>query len=336
MEGFGHYINEARSIGALVVTLDAPPMNELIDSTCGVLIPTTRSIQHNHGLRFIATPEAIEQGILAARRISVDDRKRMGGEARKKFLNERRDFVIRLCSIIFGDVPTSAVPEGSGEQMDNAAVKRRAIFQSIYSSAAWGRNSENLSPFYSGAGSHDWEILLPYFAGVEKFLASISTEKLSVVDFGCGDFSVGSRIRLFCGNYIACDIVPELIEFNRKRFSGLGVDFRLADLVSDPLPMADVVFVRQVLQHLSNSEIIDILPKIKSSYRYMVLTEHVPRGQNFLPNKDKRTGSDIRLYSDSGVVLTSPPFNLEVLEEKIICEVDRYGGVIRTTAYRLR
>lgn len=29
-EGFGHYINEARAAGALVVSTDHPPMNELI------------------------------------------------------------------------------------------------------------------------------------------------------------------------------------------------------------------------------------------------------------------------------------------------------------------
>ncbi|KAI9338757.1 hypothetical protein BDR26DRAFT_404878 [Obelidium mucronatum] len=39
MEGYGHYINEARSLGALVVTTDAPPMNEMVmDGVNGILI----------------------------------------------------------------------------------------------------------------------------------------------------------------------------------------------------------------------------------------------------------------------------------------------------------
>jgi hypothetical protein len=39
-EGFGHTINQARSISGLIITTDAPPMNELIDETCGILVPT--------------------------------------------------------------------------------------------------------------------------------------------------------------------------------------------------------------------------------------------------------------------------------------------------------
>jgi hypothetical protein len=39
VEGYGHYINEARALGAFVVTVDAAPMNELIDGSCGSLIP---------------------------------------------------------------------------------------------------------------------------------------------------------------------------------------------------------------------------------------------------------------------------------------------------------
>ncbi|ETV93476.1 hypothetical protein H310_12527 [Aphanomyces invadans] len=37
-EGFGHYINQARASGALVVTTDGAPMNEFIDESSGVLI----------------------------------------------------------------------------------------------------------------------------------------------------------------------------------------------------------------------------------------------------------------------------------------------------------
>lgn len=42
-EGFGHYINEARSVGALVVTIAAGPMNELVqDGKSGVVAPVAR------------------------------------------------------------------------------------------------------------------------------------------------------------------------------------------------------------------------------------------------------------------------------------------------------
>lgn len=37
-EGFGHYINEARSCKRLIVTTNAPPMNELVDASSGVMI----------------------------------------------------------------------------------------------------------------------------------------------------------------------------------------------------------------------------------------------------------------------------------------------------------
>lgn len=45
-EGYGHTLNQARSSGAVIVTIDLPPMNELvIGNETGVLIPTNR-IQH--------------------------------------------------------------------------------------------------------------------------------------------------------------------------------------------------------------------------------------------------------------------------------------------------
>jgi len=48
-----------------------------------------------------------------------------------------------------------------------------------------------------------------------------------------------------------------------------------------------VVFIRQVLQHLSNAHILRAIPKIAASYRFLVLTEHLPLGEAFTPNLDK-------------------------------------------------
>lgn len=42
-EGFGHYINEARAAGAVVIAPDHPPMNELVNATTGVLIRVNRT-----------------------------------------------------------------------------------------------------------------------------------------------------------------------------------------------------------------------------------------------------------------------------------------------------
>ena len=94
-----------------------------------------------------------------------------------------------------------------------------------------------------------------------RFLRTLDY-KPDVVDLDCGDFHVGSRLRCLCSGYVACDIVEPLIAFNAKTFEGLGVDFRTLDLTKDELPSGEVVFVRQVLQHLSNDDIARALPGI--------------------------------------------------------------------------
>jgi hypothetical protein len=216
----------------------------------------------------------------------------------------------------------------------HARLSVQQVFIDIYRRKLWGRANAHSSTFFSGAGSHDTAIVSPYVDAVQNFLSSLPV-KPDVVDLGCGDFAVGSKLRSYCRTYIACDIVPDLIENNRMQFERMGVDFRLIDLSENELPKGDVVFIRQVLQHLSNDLICKAVSKIAQNYRYLILTEHLPEDRNFIPNLDKPVGPDMRLEINSGVVLTKSPFHLAVRDERVLCEAAHFGGIIRTTVYTL-
>jgi len=207
------------------------------------------------------------------------------------------------------------------------------VFSHVYEIGVWGKSSDGVDQF-SGTGSHDPSIIDDYVHAITAYLRALPRTP-DVVDLGCGDFHVGSLIRPACGRYTACDVVPALIEANRKRYAGLDVEFRCIDASRDDLPPGDVVFLRQVLQHLDNGRIARILDRI-SRYRSLVLTEHLPPGQ-FTANVEKALGDTTRLAfcKPSGVVVTEPPFNLRPVSSQVLCEVREGAGIIRTIAYEL-
>jgi len=213
-------------------------------------------------------------------------------------------------------------------------LSTKDIFTKIYEEGAWGESAGADKKYFSGTGSHNDVITNTYASAVAKFLTSFP-EKPNVVDLGCGDFTVGSKIRHLCNTYIACDIVESLIDWNRQSYNDRNVDFRVLDLSEDELPAADIVFIRQVLQHLSNAHIARALAQLTKKYRYLVITEHLPSFGKFTPNLDKPAGASIRTGLNSGVVLTSAPFNLKVAKNLILAEVAEAGDIIRTNLYVL-
>lgn len=104
---------------------------------------------------------------------------------------------------------------------------------------------------------------------------------------------------------------------------------------TDELPDADLVTIRQVLQHLSNEQISKILSKL-SKFKYVIITEHILLGDFTIPNLDKIPGPHIRTKVFSSVIIDAPPFkvkNATVLSEHRFDEKVKsklYPAVIRT------
>ena len=216
--------------------------------------------------------------------------------------------------------------------MDN-----KKIFSEIYKKKMW--TPENLKikeDFYSGVGSHYPEFTDNYVKELGNFFSTFP-EKPNVVDLGCGDFNIGSKLRNYCNNYIAADVCDEIIFRNKKKYLDLNVDFRVLDITKDEIPGGDIGIIRQVLQHLSNKSISDFLNNINKKFKYIVITEHYPKTTNFVSNVDITTGPDIRFSAESGVVLTVYPFNLITKKETVICKdySKRISGFLNTSILEL-
>ena len=244
-----------------------------------------------------------------------------------------------------GKLVPSAVLEARNRRLLTRSIKRVdeelagrptvEVFSEIYRRQLWGRPADGRQ-FSSGHGSYLDLHVLPYVKAIGDFTAELGWMP-SVVDMGCGDFNVGSRIRGSFGTYVACDVAPQVLEENRTRFAGLNVEFRQLDMITDEFPEGDVCIIRQVLQHLSNVDIVQILEKLHK-YKILVLTEPLPI-TDFTPNLDQPTGVSSRLARGipSGVVVTEPPFSLQVASSKVLCTTydDFSNARVVTTAYWL-
>ena len=179
---------------------------------------------------------------------------------------------------------------------------RKEVFQYIYKKDVWGYIRPEAAPrdFYSGPGSYADELVDPYVSLVKELIVEKGIE--TIVDLGCGDFNVGSRISPYVADYTGCDIVPELIERNKRKFGNDGCGFVCLDIVEDDLPAADLCLIREVFQHLSNEEVLQVLPKLRQ-YKYVLITGTIERTKEGF-------NDNIPHGRYRGVSLESPPFNM--------------------------
>ena len=120
-------------------------------------------------------------------------------------------------------------------------LSTKEVFTKIYSEHVWGKDNSDPGSYFSGGGSHDASQIEPYINAVNKFISSLPA-KPDVMDLGCGDFNIGSKIRNSCNRYIACDIVDGVIEQNKINFKDAQVDFRVFDLTNEKCEKVDIIF----------------------------------------------------------------------------------------------
>lgn len=95
-EGWGHYIAEALSCGAVVLTCDAAPMNELVTDTRGVLVAATLDGPLNLATRYLFDEAALEAAIERCMRMERAEWEQLGMAARNWYVDNQQGFGARL------------------------------------------------------------------------------------------------------------------------------------------------------------------------------------------------------------------------------------------------
>jgi glycosyltransferase involved in cell wall biosynthesis len=95
-EGWGHYIAEAMSCKAVVITSDAPPMNELVSAERGVLVETTEGKPFNLITLRRFDEASLERAVEHVMAMPEVQRAAIGERARAWFLSNGAAFADRV------------------------------------------------------------------------------------------------------------------------------------------------------------------------------------------------------------------------------------------------
>lgn len=143
--------------------------------------------------------------------------------------------------------------------------KLQEAFSSVYQNNVWDNGETR-----SGNGSSMDQT--KYIRQELPFLIT-NLHIRSILDIPCGEFYWIKEIITDDIKYHGADIVPEIIEHNNQ-FKTDNISFSILDILSDALPYADLMIVRDCFVHLPNELILKGLANIKASGCKYLLTTH--------------------------------------------------------------
>jgi len=192
-----------------------------------------------------------------------------------------------------------------------AETSNELVFSTIYETAEWGTNEDGKG--YSGEGSLV-KNALPYIKFLKDFI--VENKIKSVVDLGCGDWTFTKTIDWSGVDYTGIDVVPSVLQNNKRLYSKPNVRFICADATKVKIPKADLLICKEVLQHLSDQDVKAILKQAKN-YKYCLFTNDVD------PLTRTSNNGDIESGAWRTIDLTKPPFNLNGNE---VLSYDAHGN----------
>lgn len=142
--------------------------------------------------------------------------------------------------------------------------KRKDRFTNVYKNNSWGCKES-----FSGPGStlknasHDMHFLK---AKIKDIFPLHS--RISIIDVPCGDMNWMSVFledlqKDYEVSYTGLDIVDELIKVNTEKYP--QHQFKTFDIVQERLLHADIIICRDLLNHLSSTDVKKILNNFKES-----------------------------------------------------------------------
>ena len=170
-------------------------------------------------------------------------------------------------------------------------------------SSAWGG--------HSGGGSIPyWTI--EYRAFIERFIAWNNIT--SIVDIGCGDWQFSRLLNLSGVRYHGFDVVESVVERNRRLYRSDNVSFDIMPQDFNDVPQADLLIMKDVLQHLPNADIFSHRNELFSRYSMCLLTNSYRKLKHHnydLSSSDFTTGNNYDIASGDFrcLDLNAQPFN---------------------------
>lgn len=189
----------------------------------------------------------------------------------------------------------------SGYQLTNRDTEEDLIYQLNKNKTNYypkNANDKEASELFKNAWSIDFKSRLKLHLGGMESTAGYGTtydatkpiiEKLpeifskynikKILDAPCGDYYIMDKAQFKDIQYLGIDLVQEQLDLNKQKYP--GVNFQQLNMITDILPMSDLVFSRDILIHFSDYDIKKFIKNcFESGCKYLMTNTYTKIDKN--------------------------------------------------------